>query len=247
MKNENWDSVCLLRGNHETSAVNENILFKSDFLIPVRIALGASFYTKFILSAFGVMPAALVVDYGNGYILCSHGGLPLAIADTMGFITTLIEQQKVFVQIPKDFGISSTGFSWHNFVGCGQDSVAGHLHPSIKDGNILKVHNRSRGGECCFIPGCAAKTIFELHDTLKAIIVGHDHSGIIGGSGGMGASQMRTVSGWGPVSKSTDGDPCIQVFGVISSPRLVRDEGGTTASIFQVFSPQDIKPVPLDE
>jgi hypothetical protein len=253
LKNENWDSVYLIRGNHEISDVNENIRFKNDFLIPVRIALGASFYTKFILSAFGLMPSALAVDYGNGYILCSHGGLPLAIADTIGLITTLMEQQKAFVQIPKDFGISSTGFSWHNFVGCGQDSVAGHSHPATRNGNILKIHNRSRGGDCCFIPGCAVETILELPGAPKTILVGHDHSGIIGGGGGMGASQMKRDSGWGPIFESVYGNPCLPVFGVISSTGLVKDEGGTTAYILKVVLPQDdeqvpvVEPIPLGE
>ena len=77
LKLANWDSVFLCRGNHEDESMIKAYGFQSEIFMKYEKDDAENLLKTFIIPAFKLLPLALLVGNGEGFIIVTHGMMPL--------------------------------------------------------------------------------------------------------------------------------------------------------------------------
>ncbi|KKQ49995.1 MAG: Serine/threonine-protein phosphatase [candidate division TM6 bacterium GW2011_GWF2_38_10] len=128
LKCANWDSVFLVRGNHELPIVNNRIVSKGGGFskeLQLKYADNADYVKSMIYRAYQDLPLALYITKESKTILACHGGFapfPYYTELLKKFQTLSAEKKVYYLPITLDKNeLISCGFQWCDIYQC--DSV----------------------------------------------------------------------------------------------------------------------------
>ncbi len=140
LKNNNWDKVFLIRGNHEKISLSLKYGFKEELQIKYPIEFNNLLNNMY--NIYELLPLAIFAKCKNKAIQCCHGGI-----DPNYSPKNLLENKnKIFEQLPKN---CVEGLLWSDFNGkpknkivkskrgAGYEATMGYTQNYLKDNNLI--------------------------------------------------------------------------------------------------------------